>query len=112
MLVSFDIVKREYCPISWRQLGDSLVQCYAIDNRHCIGIFRTLYYLNWRFTILSRLLHTNPALAEVHEHLIDCQPVEPGSKGRFTPKTSNLSKELYEDLLSEIFSLRDIPRHP
>lgn len=37
--------------------------------------------------------------------------MEPRSKGRFTTKASNFSKELYEDLLCEIFSLRDIAGH-
>src|SRR6185503_6471808 len=36
----------------------------------------------------------------------------PGSKSRFTPETANFSKELNEDLLCEIFSLRHIARHP
>jgi hypothetical protein len=47
----------------------------------------------------------------VHEHLIDCQAVKPGRKSRLAPKTTDFSKELYENLLSEVFCLRDIAGH-
>src|SRR6266851_4869967 len=48
----------------------------------------------------------------MHQNLIDRQPVQPGGKGRLTSKASNFSKELYEDLLGEVLSLRDISSHP
>src|SRR5438046_752489 len=38
--------------------------------------------------------------------------MQPGRKGRFATKTSNFSKELNEDLLCEIFRLRDVTGHP
>src|SRR5687768_13050780 len=47
----------------------------------------------------------------MHEDLIDCQAVKPGRKSRFAPKTADFSKELYEDLLSEIFGLRNVAGH-
>src|SRR6266496_709172 len=105
-------MKGKHRPISGRELGNSLVQRNAVDYRHRIRVLSALHYLNWRFTILSRLLHPNSALAEMHEHLIDGETVKPGSKGRFAPKTPDFSKELNEDLLSEIFSLRHISCHP
>src|SRR4030095_7570236 len=37
--------------------------------------------------------------------------MQPGGKGRLTPKASNLSKQLDEDFLSEILCLRDIAGH-
>ena len=110
--MSFDIVKREYRPISGGQLGDGLVQRYPVNYRHRIGIQGAFNYLDWRFTILSCLFHSHSALAEVHEHLIDCHAVQPGGKGRFTSKTPNFSKELDKNLLSKIFSLRHISGHP
>jgi hypothetical protein len=48
----------------------------------------------------------------MHEHLIDREAMKPGGEGRFTPKTPDFSKELNEDLLSEIFRFRHISRHP
>jgi len=47
----------------------------------------------------------------VHQHLIDREPVEPGRKSGLSAKAADFSKELYEDLLREVFSLRDVSRH-
>jgi hypothetical protein len=110
--MTLDIVQCKDCSISGRQLSNSFVQSDAIHNRHRVGIFGTFYYLDWRFAVLSRGLHTHTTFAEVHENLIDRKSVKPGSKGRFTPKTADLSKELYENLLREVFSLRHTPSHP
>jgi hypothetical protein len=38
--------------------------------------------------------------------------VEPGRKSGLSPKAADLSKELYEDFLCEVFSLRDVSGHP
>src|ERR1051325_5254458 len=107
----FDVLKRKYRPITGRQLSDSLIERYAVNHGHGIGVFRPFHYLGRRFAVFSRLLHTHAAFAKMHEHLIDGEPVQPGSKGRFTPKTADFSKELNEDLLCEIFSLRDVAGH-
>jgi hypothetical protein len=48
----------------------------------------------------------------VHENLVDREPVKPGSEGRFASKATDFSKELYENLLSEVFSFRNRTRHP
>jgi len=112
VLMTLDIMQCKHCSISGRQLSDGLVQSDAIHDRHRVGIFGTFYYLDWRFTVLSRGFHSYTTLAEVHEDLIDRKPVKPGGKSRFTPKTADFSKELYEDLLSEVFSLRHAPGHP
>src|SRR3712207_8357805 len=61
------------------------------------------------YTTLFRSAHA--AFAEVHEHLVNSQPVQPGSKSGFTPETTNFSKELNEDLLCEIFGLRRSEEH-
>ena len=53
-----------------------------------------------------------PRLRKCIKHLINSEPVQPGSKGRLATKASNFSKELNEDLLCEVFSLRNIPGHP
>src|SRR5215217_4920721 len=107
----FDVVKSEHRPVSGRQLSDSFIERYAVNYGHGIGVFRTFYYLNGRFAVLSGLLHAHAAFAEVHEHLVYSQAVQPGSKGGLTTETTNFSKELKEDLLCEIFSLRDVAGH-
>src|SRR5215813_10056597 len=37
--------------------------------------------------------------------------MKPGRKRRFATKTADFSKELYKNLLGEVFSFRDISRH-
>src|SRR5688572_31408893 len=100
-----DVVQGKHRPITGRELRDRLIEGDAVDNGHGVGVFCPFYYLGWCFTVFSRLLHTHAAFAEVHEHLIDCEPVQPGSKGRLTPETADFSKELNEDLLCEVFGL-------
>src|SRR5215216_2840193 len=106
-----DVVKRKYRPVSGRQLSDSFIERYTVNHGHGIGVFRPFYYLSRRFSVFSRLLHAHAAFAKMHEHLIDGKPVQPGSKSGFAPKTTDFSKELNEDLLCEIFSLRDVAGH-
>src|SRR5215212_11929481 len=104
-------MKRKHRPVTGRELSNSLVERYPVNYRHGIGVFRAFDYLNRCFAVFSRLLHAHAAFAEVHEHLVHSQSVQPGSKGRFAPETANFSKELNEDLLCEIFSLRDVAGH-
>ena len=111
MFVSLNIVKGKDRAVAGRQLTYSFIERYAIHYRHRIGIFRALDYLYRRFAIVRRLLHLDAAFAEVHQDLVDGQPVQPRGKGRLTTKASNFSKELNEDFLCEVFSLRDIAGH-
>ena len=111
MFVSLNIVKGKDRAVAGRQLGNGFIQRNAIHDRHRIRVFRAFDYLDRRFAIVGRLLHLDAAFAEVHQDLIDGQPVQPGGKGRLTTKASNFSKELNEDFLCEVFSLRDIAGH-
>lgn len=110
--MSLNIVQGEDRAVPGRQLTNGFVERYAIHYRHRIWVFRALDYLNRRFAIVRRLLHLDAAFAKVHQDLIDRQPVQPGGERRFTAKAANFSKELNEDFLSEVFSLRDVAGHP
>jgi len=111
VFVSLNIVKGKDRAVAGRQLTNSFVERYAIHYRHRIGVFRAFDYLYRRFAIVSRLLHLDATFAKVHQDLVDGQPVQPGGKGRLTTKASNFSKELNEDFLSEVLSLRDVAGH-
>ena len=111
MFVSLNIVKGKDRAVAGRQLTNGFVEGYAIHNRHRIGVFRAFDYLYRRFAIVSSLLHLDATFAKVHQDLVDGQPVQPGGKGRFTTKAPNFSKELNEDFLSEVLSLRDVAGH-
>src|SRR5215204_1578562 len=107
----FDVVKGKNCSISGWQLRDGFIQSDSINDWHRVWVFGALNDLNRRFAIFRRLLHAYAAFAEVHEHLIDRQTVQPGRKGRLASKTSDLSKELDENLLGEVFGFRNTPGH-
>ena len=111
MFVSLNIVKGKNRAVAGGQLINGFVERDSIHYRHRIGVFCAFDYLYRRFTVISRLLHLDAALAEVHQDLIDGQPVQPGGKSRLTTKASNFSKELDEDFLSKVFGLRDIAGH-
>ena len=87
------------------QLDDGSVQRDPIDHRHMVWILGAFDNLDRRFAVLGRLLHSHATLAKVHQNLIDRQPVQPSREGRLTPKAANFSKELYENLLREVFGL-------
>src|SRR5262245_5498335 len=103
--MAFNIMKRENRTISRGQLRNGLVEGDAVNHRHSVRVLRAFYDLHRSFAGLCCLLHAHPAFAEVHQHLINGQTVKPGGKSRFASKTSNFSKELYEDLLCEVFGL-------
>ena len=109
--MTFNIVKGKDRAVAGRQLSDSFIERNAIHYRHRIRVLGTFDYLNRRFTVVRGLFHLHTAFAEMHQDLIDRQTVQPGRKGRFTAKASNFSKELNEDLLCEVLSLRDIAGH-
>jgi hypothetical protein len=111
MFVSFNIVKGKDRAVAGRQLTDCFIERYAIHNWHRIGVLGAFDDLNWRFAVVGRLFHLDAAFAEVHQDLINGQPVQPGGKGRLTTKASNFSKELNEDLLCQVFSLGDVAGH-
>ena len=111
MFVTFDVVKCKYRSITGRELSNGFIQRYPVNYWHGIRVFRAFYYLNRRFAVLSRRFHAHAAFAEVHQHLVDGETMQPRSKSRFAPETTDFSKELNEDLLCEIFSLRDVPGH-
>ena len=111
MFVSLDIVKGKDGAVAGRQLTDCLIERDAIHDWHRIRVLRAFHNLDRGFAVVSRLFHLDAAFAEVHQDLIDGQPVQPGGKGRFTTKASNFSKELNEDLLCQVFSLRNVAGH-
>src|ERR1700731_3403545 len=49
--------------------------------------------------------------AEVHEHEVDCEAMEPSREGRLAAEAADLAEEVEEGLLGHVFSLRDITQH-
>ena len=112
MLMTFDVMKGENRSIPGWQLRNSLVEGYAVDHRHGIRILGAFYDLHRRLAVFGGLFHPHSAFAKMHQDLIYRQSMEPGGKGGLATKTADFSKELYEDLLCQVFSLRDVAGHP
>jgi hypothetical protein len=112
VLMSFDVVQREDRAIAGGKLSNRFVERDAVNDRHTVWILGPLDDLHGRLAVLGRLLHPDPALPEMHQDLIDRQAMQPGRKSRLAAKASYFAKELDEDLLREVFGLRDVLRHP
>ena len=52
-----------------------------------------------------------PFLAQMHEHHVYRQPVQPGGKRRLAAEGRNLAIELQERFLCEVFRLGGVARH-
>ena len=111
MFMPLDVVKREHGTIARWQLRDCFIQSDSVDHRHRVWVFGALYDLHGSLTVIRCCFHSHSAFTEVHQNLVDGEPMKPGRKGRLTPEASNFSKELYEDLLSEVLRLRHITGH-
>jgi hypothetical protein len=57
------------------------------------------------------LLSSPATFAKEHQHMVDCQAVQPRAESALPAKGSQLAKYLDEDLLRQIFRLRSIPSH-
>src|SRR4029077_9059421 len=75
----------------------------AVNDRHAVRVRRALDGLLGHLARLGSLLVLDAPAAEVHEHLIDRQAMEPGRKCRIAAKTADLAEKLDENLLREIF---------
>jgi hypothetical protein len=70
VLVSFDIIKSEDCPITQRQFRDGSLERDAIHNAHGSMIFGSPDNLNRHLPTLSQLLKTPLMLMEVHQDVV------------------------------------------
>src|SRR5215470_11814924 len=101
---SFDVMEDEYCPVSRRQFRDGLVQRDAVDKARTLsgGLEKILDLAD--LTLFGRLLETNSAFAEVHQDVVDRETMQPRGESGFAAEATDLSKELDEDLLRQVFS--------
>jgi hypothetical protein len=111
MLVSLYIVQRENRPVAGGKLSNRLIERDPINDRHGIRILGPFDDLDRGLAVFGRVFHTHAALAKVHQNLVDRQAVQPCCEGGLAAKASYFAKELYENLLSEVFSLRNVLRH-
>src|SRR5687768_2292009 len=112
VLVSLDVVKYEYVPITVWQFGDRVLEGDPIDDRHLVRVGGSVYGLLRHFSIVGDLFVLNASPPEVHQHLVYGQTMKPGGKCRIAAETSGLSEKLDEDFLGQILGLRCVVCHP
>ena len=83
----------------------------SIEDRHCIWVLSAANDLDRGFTLFGCSFQLHASFPKMHEYLIYRQPVQPGRKCRVTSKTTDLSEELDECFLRQVFSLGDVLRH-
>jgi len=111
VLESFHVVEDKDCAVPRGKLSDRLVERNAI---HEAGTFtggeeQVLHLSN--LPLFRRLFETDALLAEVHQDVIDGQPVQPRGEGGLTAEASYLAKELNKDILGQIFRFRRVGDH-
>jgi len=111
VLIPFDIVEDENRSISWGECGDSAVESNSIDDGHSRRPLGTRLNDVREVAVITRRFELDPALSEPHQNLIHRHAVEPGGKCRFTPEGTDLSIELHEDVLSNVFGFGRIAHH-
>src|SRR5208282_5700366 len=115
MLVALYVVQDKDQPIASRKIGDCALERKSIDRsgqRQIRGTEATTW------TVIVGGFHCfvqghkwQSLLAQVHEHNIDREAVQPCGKSRVSSKCCDLSMQLKERLLRQIFSFSCIAHH-
>jgi hypothetical protein len=112
VLVPFDIMQNEHRAIPGGELSNGLIQCNAIEDGHGLRVFGPLLHNMAHVSFLGGFLKPRTTPSEMHQYLIDRQPMKPGGKSRFPTEGPNLTIKLNEDLLCHIFRIGGIAQHP
>ena len=115
MLVALNVVQNKNQPVAGRQIVDRPLQRQPVNSAGK-GQIRSAKAAS-RAVLPEPAPSPHPAksakplLAQLHQHDIDGQPVQPGGKGRVAPERRNLPVQLKKCLLGQIFSLRNVAHH-
>src|SRR5688572_6527839 len=112
MLETFVVVQNEHVLVTCRQLIDRALQSDLVDDRHFERVGCPRYGLLGRVTLFGRLFKLYIPLSEVHENLVNRQPMKPCRERGVTSKTTDLAIKLYKNVLSKIFYLVRVLKHP
>ena len=116
VLVAFDVMQYKNRSIARRKLAHRPLQLHPVNGPGQCHIIRPEILLRRIFFGTLRSLfqrnHGKTLLPQMHQHDVDRKPMQPGRKCRFPPKCCNLTVELEECFLRQIFGLGRIRRHP
>ncbi len=116
VLVAVHIVEQEHLPVAGGKLLDGVFQCNAVDGAHqqrvlladfALGAFAGLVGVDGFVERNLRQL----LLAQVHQHHVHRQPMQPGRKRRLAAESLNLAEELQESFLGHFFRFRGVAQH-
>jgi len=107
----FHVVQDEDHAIAVRELHNRFIQREPIENRRAVKSVSIKHYPYRHFAIFGQLLFSDVALTEMHKHLVNRQAMKPGGESTFPAKASQLAKDLHENVLCQIFSLRGVSYH-
>src|SRR5215472_125877 len=116
VLISLHIVQDEHCFVTRRELFDGALQIHAVDRTGQAQIRAAKIpprppRLVVRFGHLLKRRLVTGLLAQLHEHDVNREPVQPRRESGFASKSSNLPEKLEEGLLREVLRLRNIADH-
>jgi hypothetical protein len=103
MLISLHFVQIKNLPASFRQLFDGPAQSDTVDGSGEIWVgLAHIPFEGWRVGgdgLIQRKNGRRFAPAQLHEHSVHCNPVEPGGKGGIAAERVNVAKYLQESFL-------------
>ena len=115
VFVTLDIMQHKDDAVSRRQTLDGPPQVDPIDGSGQDIVTGTDVPPGTIFVLrLQGLLQRNfrePFLAQVHEHYVHRQAMQPGGERRFTAKRGDLAIKLQEGLLRQVFRFRRVADH-
>ena len=115
VLVAFDIVQNEDEPVTWGKIGDGAFQRDPIDGsgEHEVAradvLARTVFLRGFQGLFKRDLGQT--LLAQVHEHDIDREAVQPGGECRVAAEGADLAIELQKGFLGQVFGFGYVTQH-
>ncbi len=115
MLKTMDIVEEEDISIAGRQRSQGTIDGQAVNNgvQSWIANAKALHgaFLIAAFYQAFERNHGEHALAQAHQHDIDCHPVKPCGEGGVPAKSCKLPVQLKKGLLREVFGHLEIVHH-
>jgi hypothetical protein len=115
MIETLDIVKEINAAIAGGKRSNSAINSKTVDRSSLCQITSSkasagMFFGNICCQVIERYKR-HDALAQMHQHSIYSQPVQPSAKDRIASKQSDLAVRLQKCFLHQIFSQRGITNH-
>lgn len=105
MFVTLYVVQQKYALVTLRKQCHGVLQRDPVDHLHSVRICGTGDRLLRHLAVFGHFFVLYAAAAEMHQDLIDGQPMEPRRKCGIAAETAYFTEKLYENFLRQVFSL-------